>query len=246
MVTTSQLVKRHIAGLPQGAIFCTRDLLGYGKRNIIDNLLYRLVKKQRLTRLARGVFSKSSRRDSAVSPWDIIEAKLKAWGKVYWKLERKNDPSLSASAKSITVHVSGSSSSFQTEDGVRCHLQGTGQRLMKLGASQAGQLARQIWLSGKQQFLPSSLCSLLLPLQAKEKTAFLCLFKLLPAWINDSLFRVRLLRFGASFSEVCRLGTESTYCQLEARRCAESVEGAVPHRLDRQVAQIRRTVTVGC
>ena len=54
-------VRRHINCLPERAIFCTRDFLTYGKRNAIDQVLFKMVHKSEIIRLAWGVFVKNVR-----------------------------------------------------------------------------------------------------------------------------------------------------------------------------------------
>ncbi len=220
MPSTAQLIKRHLSGLQQGAIFCTRELLGYGERNTVDNMLSRLVKCGRITRLARGVFSNSRYKPSAITCWHIIEAKMKAWGKAYWtpytKPEQEREV-IPFTSQPITVYVSGSSSSFLTTDGVRCHLVHNGPRKMKLGNSPAGVFARKLWNTGKESFSTQKIDTLLLGFIGPNLTELLCSFRLLPAWINDALQNRRVQRFGVSLSEVCRLGKESNYCHLEAK-----------------------------
>lgn len=73
-------IRRHIAGLPEGAIFRTKDVLQCGMRNAIDQTLWRMVKSNEIERLARGLFVSTRTRKLDYSDCEIAEAKTKGFG----------------------------------------------------------------------------------------------------------------------------------------------------------------------
>lgn len=73
-------IRRHIAGLPEGAIFRTKDVLQCGMRNAIDQTLWRMVKSNEIERLARGLFVSTRTRKVDYSDYEIAVAKTKGFG----------------------------------------------------------------------------------------------------------------------------------------------------------------------
>jgi len=73
-------IRRHIAGLPEGAIFRTKDVLQCGMRNAIDQTLWRMVKSNEIERLARGLFVSTRTRKLNYSDYEIAVAKTKGFG----------------------------------------------------------------------------------------------------------------------------------------------------------------------
>lgn len=73
-------IRRHIAGLPEGAIFRTKDVLQCGMRNAIDQTLWRMVKSREIERLARGLFVSTRTRKLDYSDYEIAVAKTKGFG----------------------------------------------------------------------------------------------------------------------------------------------------------------------
>jgi hypothetical protein len=226
MNMTAALVKRHIYRLSPDDIFCTRDLLGYGERHPIDNLLYRLVKKGEIRRLANGVFCRHASRERKFSPMQIVTAKLKAFGKHFWHDDlRMRGPfsgNFVAPAKSnneLIVRVAGSTSSFTIYTGMQITLQGTGTRKLKLGKTPAAQFARSLWDNGKidlkathidEQFITCEL-------PRAERIEFLLAFNLLPAWLNDLLYRVRTRYFGPALGDLNLFSTAVTRVTTKSR-----------------------------
>ncbi len=73
-------IRRHIAGLTDGAIFRTKDVLQCGMRNAIDQTLWRMVKSNEIERLARGLFVSTRTRKLDYSDYEIAVAKTKGFG----------------------------------------------------------------------------------------------------------------------------------------------------------------------
>lgn len=73
-------IRRHIAGLQEGEIFRTKDVLQCGMRNAIDQTLWRMVRSNEIERLARGLFVSTRTRKLEYSDYEIAVAKTKGFG----------------------------------------------------------------------------------------------------------------------------------------------------------------------
>ena len=73
-------IRRHIAGLQEGEIFRTKDVLQCGMRNAIDQTLWRMVRSNEIERLARGLFVSTRTRKLNYSDYEIASAKTKGFG----------------------------------------------------------------------------------------------------------------------------------------------------------------------
>lgn len=82
---TMSYIRAHLQRIPQETIFSTRDFLCYGPRAAVDTALHRLVKRDVIFRLARGVFIKWSKKiESGILPSarEVADVKARAFGKV--------------------------------------------------------------------------------------------------------------------------------------------------------------------
>ena len=80
MAETASLMRNFISGVKPGTLFTTRECLPLGNRAAIDQALCRLVKRNVLVRLARGVFTRSST-EPKPSLQEIVELKAKSFGR---------------------------------------------------------------------------------------------------------------------------------------------------------------------
>ena len=80
MADTASLMRHFISGIKPGKLFTTRDCLPLGNRAAIDQALCRLVKRNVLVRLARGVFTRSST-EPKPSLQEIVKLKAKSFGR---------------------------------------------------------------------------------------------------------------------------------------------------------------------
>lgn len=215
MGMTALLVKRHIYRLSADDIFSTRDLLAYGLRKNIDNLIYRLVKRGEIRRLANGIFCRNIGRQREFSAMQIVKAKLTAYGKHFWHDTRMKKMSAKDTSESIhanadlTVRVVGSTSSFKIYTGNRVCLKGTAARKMKLGNTPAAEFARRLWDGNKKDLRPMAIDDLIMEceLQRPERIEFLLAFNLLPAWLNDPLYHIRRRYFGPTLGRLYEFST---------------------------------------
>ena len=76
MFGTTSRIRKFIFSLAENQVFTTRELIGIGSRSSIDKAIYRLVEKELIIRLARGVFMLKS--DCAKLPNNEELARIKA------------------------------------------------------------------------------------------------------------------------------------------------------------------------
>ena len=211
MIPTTQLIKRHINRLAAGELFTTRELLAYGDRPNVDSATSRLVAREKIRRVARGVFMKPGYSERRPSALEILQAKMRAWGKNFWHDTDHQQPPASDNAQQperLIVHVSGSTSSFKTYTGTEVILRHSGPRRMKLSASPAGQLARRLWNQGQDQLKNWHLEFEYVRLGREAVTEFLRFYKLVPAWLNDTLHKRRFRHFGKDIWDIGTLGQQ--------------------------------------
>ena len=193
-VVTGQ-VRRHMAQLPDGTIFTTRELLFYGlKRASLDQALSRMVKKNELERLALGVFRRYS-----LIPWpsavEIAKSKAQAYKKeivmhgadAAYQLQQQPLGNIET-----TFGTDGHASSFRTVSG-RVHMKQVAPRQLLLSDTPVGLLIRAIVFIGKHrinwQLLNQSLsgdCRF----GALERKQLRQSASLMPYWASDVLCAV--------------------------------------------------------
>ena len=156
MGETKTLMRRFIAMLEPDKVFTTRECLPFGKRAAIDQTLCRLVKRNAIVRLARGVFTKSSTRHKP-SLEEIASAKAKAFGRRFgavgsklaqeFGLIKPQQPQQQPDEKAV-FSINSSSSTFKCGD-VTIYLRKTCPRKVVLQESQAGKALVALWHMGK-------------------------------------------------------------------------------------------------
>ena len=152
---TANFIRQFISSLPTNKLFTTRDVLVYGTRASVDQILYRLVKAGVLMRLARGVFAKQdSDNPHNFSYFDIAKVKARAFAKqvaahgsdlayelgLIPKLEDNNDK--------FTFCVNGSTSKFKA-DKTTIYFKRACARRTALSDSRAGKALRALWHIGR-------------------------------------------------------------------------------------------------
>lgn len=185
-------VRRHMAQLPPGAIFTTRELLRYGlKRASLDQALSRMVKRQEIERLAFGVFRKYSwtHRDLPPSA-EIARAKAAAYKKelaVHGADAAHQLKLIPEGNAETTFATDGRSSSFRTVSGL-VHLKQVSPRKLYLRDTPVGLFIRAIVFIGKHGIdlsLLTTTVSLELGFGREERQQLRRCADLLPAWASD-------------------------------------------------------------
>jgi hypothetical protein len=146
-----------VGKLAPGKAFVTRQLLPLAKRGALDQALHRLVKKNFLVRLARGVFCQDRKDCPLPGIIEIVRLKAEAFGKKiathgldalkFLKMRQSGN-------KDVTVATNGKSSSFVVL-GVRVHLRGTTMTRVTPGDSRAGLAIRALAHLKRQSVNPS-------------------------------------------------------------------------------------------
>lgn len=189
MYTTS-LIRRHISSLPARTIFVTRDLLVYGKRNAVDQALFRLVKTGLIRRLARGVFVREGTVPASFSSSEIATAKAAAFGK---RLVAHPDDLartlglVAGESKGAWYSTSGRTSSFRTGTTV-IHMRQAGPRHFVLSERKGGDFIRALWHS-RGRLTAADLDPALRTLGRRGRHAVLLASPWAPAWLHDSFNR---------------------------------------------------------
>ena len=146
-------ILRHISNMKDGEVFTTRDCLKYGKRSIVDSVLFKLVKDETIYRLARGVFTRWTGNFNFPTFFQMAVIKAKAFGKkllvhgadtaAKYKLIPKGN-------EDPTYYVDGSSSAFLYR-GQYIQLKKACKKRLQLPDDKAGLALRAIWHMGKDK-----------------------------------------------------------------------------------------------
>lgn len=177
-------IYRHIARLPKGQLFTTRELLPYGSRAAVDQALCRMVKSGWIVRLARGVFSRNASIRHSI--WQIARVKARAFGKQIAShgSEIARELGLVAEGKrdEHVFSVNGRSSSFRAGNQV-VRLKGTGPRRMRIGNTQAGKAVKAFWHIGNAASSNTQVAAAFQTLGRVERARLTQLSVWAPAWL---------------------------------------------------------------
>lgn len=120
-MSTASSIRRFVNALAEGQTFTTRDVVNLGPRSAVDRALAKLITKDRIVRLAHGVYMRGDETTPLPSLAQIASAKAASYGKEL--LVQKEDLleklrlTAACSDKSvITYWVNGSSSEFKYGD----------------------------------------------------------------------------------------------------------------------------------
>lgn len=207
-----EYVKRYLAQLPKSYIFTTRELLPLVKRrSTLDVYLSKEVKEDRLERLARGVFRKSSFKNKPVTEERIAAIKRMAFaGKLATtpdsRIEREVENKMFESGypdfsiRRTLFHTTASNCGFQAYQfingskdigfGIRLAeiaIPPIGNRKMALGETNAGRQMRQLWLRGEDRCKREDILEVWENLTKAEKQEVTALKKFMPQWLSDNL-----------------------------------------------------------
>lgn len=142
---TSSAIKRHISRMPEGRLFHTSELLGYGRRGTVDQSLRRLSLKGYIIRVARALWVKTVSFQPAITPLpsavEIARAKAGAFKKQICSSVKQ------IAHDSFEFLCSGRNSSFDSYHG-RIYLRQTSQRKVSLGDGVVGTAMLQLWNAG--------------------------------------------------------------------------------------------------
>jgi len=145
-------ILRHIANMKDGEIFTTRDCLKYGKRSNVDNALFTAVKTKIIVRLARGVFTRKTKKVYYPSAFEIAEIKARAFGKDLLIHGKDSAARLKMEAQGNAEHtfyVDGSTSRFIYQKEY-INLKKACKKRMHIPDDRVGLTLRALWHMGRQ------------------------------------------------------------------------------------------------
>ena len=186
---TMSFVRRHISLLPEGQLFTTRALLLYGSRSAVDSALFRLVRAERIRRLARGVFIRIDSRTREPSVNEVATIKAVSFGRQIFCHGETAGAKLGLidrCNRQIAYAIDGRSSSFRFGN-ITIHFRSAVQRKLKVGDGQVGRAIRALWYVG------AAFCDTPMAKEAtryftrKEIDETLHHYGLLPAWMQKAL-----------------------------------------------------------
>ncbi len=183
---TAAHIKRHIARLPKGQIFTTREFLCYGSRSAVDQSICRLVNAGRIERLARGVFVVPRSGARLPTPLEVATAKARAFGKEI--LQHGADAAVASGLAKFrnqgAIYVTnGPSSSFRYGDKI-IQFKRIAPRKIVCGDTLVGLVIRAIWHLGKMSHSWAIAQAAIYALGRTEKEQLRQNAGFMPAWMS--------------------------------------------------------------
>lgn len=172
------MIRRVVNRMPEGTIFTTRDMLVFGMRTAVDQALCWLVRKEKIRRLARGVFAKCDDAETTFTELQIVKAKAHAFGR------RIIEKPLSSEA--ITYCVEGHSSKFCIGK-TTIHFKKVGQRKIELSKSKAGAAAHSVWQLGAKDNDGVALMNAMQYFDRNDYAELRRNIRWMPAWLGDQI-----------------------------------------------------------
>jgi hypothetical protein len=187
---TISFIRAHINRIPADAIFSTRDCLCYGTRSAVDSALHRLVKKEMIIRLARGVFIKWSlkaARGTLPSAQEVAQVKARGFGKeifVHKKDAAAKLGLIKSGNENPTFGTFGRTTSFRFGQ-TRITLAHVSPKDANLGDTFVGLLIRASRNLGFHDQLPNTISGLTSGLSRTERNNLGVSAAMMPAWLSD-------------------------------------------------------------
>jgi len=184
------MIKRYINLLPTGQIFTTRDVLQFGTRAAVDKAIQRLILKQFICRLARGVFVKDRFRRKTYSDLEIAHAKAAAFGRrILLAPIVVDDPDSRKFGEpecDQIFYIDGHTSSFKIGDKT-ITLKHSAPRKLRLTSTKAGEVARALWNLGPRVADRQMLNQANLLFRGDDQLIFRKNIRWMPAWLSDQI-----------------------------------------------------------
>ncbi|MBP9091852.1 type IV toxin-antitoxin system AbiEi family antitoxin domain-containing protein [bacterium] len=191
-------IRRHIAGLPEGAIFSTKDVVQCGKRNTIDQTLWRMVKSNEIERLARGLFVSSRTRKLEYSDYEIAEQKTKGFGneivltgqecalELGLLTKRKDSPQEGETELPRKFLTTGCTTRFRRGDHY-IYLRKASSTKTKLGDDKAGKAVRALWWRKEENLDSKAIYKAIKELDNNDYHIAMNQAAIIPSWLRDQL-----------------------------------------------------------
>jgi hypothetical protein len=187
---TIHLIRAHINRLREDVIFTTRDFLCYGTRSAVDAALHRLIKKDMIIRVARGVFIKwttTALRGDLPTAQEVAQTKARAFGKeifVHKKDAAAQLGLIESGNDSPTFAAFGRTTSFQFGD-QRIKLAHISPKDAKHGDTFTGLFIRALRQLGWHDQAPTTIGKLISGINSKERDKTYQAAAMMPSWIAD-------------------------------------------------------------
>ena len=187
---TIHLIRSHINRLREDVIFTTRDFLCYGTRSAVDTALHRLIKKDMIIRVCRGVFIKwtvKAFRGDLPTAQEVAQTKARAFGKEI--LVHKKDAAaqlglIESGNDSPTFATFGRTTSFQFSD-QRIKLAHISPKDAKHEDTFTGLFTRALRQLGWHDQAPITIGKLISDKNRKEREMIYQAAAMMPSWISD-------------------------------------------------------------
>ncbi len=182
---TLNLIQHRLETLSPGEIFTTRQMLRFGHRRKVDQILYRLVKDGRIRRLSYGVFCRNKENDM-VSPTVQDVTLIKVRGN---KVKIADKFPLNQSVDDTQNFI------FFTEDysgtflflGQKVVLKKICGRKYKLSQSEIGRALLRLWLSGRRNVDSDEVRIVIETLSTNDKAKLRSYLPWIPGWLHNYL-----------------------------------------------------------
>jgi len=194
-ITTAELIRRRIEGMPGGEPFTPTALLECGTRASVDQTLSRLVKAGAIERVTRGVFVRPevSRFLGRVSPspLQVAETIAKTTGAIVQvhgaEAARRLELTTQIPMQAV-FSTSGPSKRIRIGK-MEIRLQHVCQRKLALAGRPAGLALAAMWYLGKTEVTPSLIEKIRHRLAPSEFEALRAATGSMPAWMSDAFFQ---------------------------------------------------------
>ncbi len=187
-MSVSKMIIEYVNKLGPGQIFVTRHLLPIATRAAIDTALCRLVKKQWLLRLARGVFCKKIESAALPKISEIVKVKARAFGKTIVTHGSNALCELGFSPvqnEEICFASNGKSSSFVVL-GIRVYLKGTSMNRVSAGNGRPGLAIRAMAHLRRAAVVPNVISALCQKFDRSDQIQLKQKFPpLMTGWMSD-------------------------------------------------------------
>ncbi len=191
-IKTATLIRRHILSLQPKEIFYRRDLLRYGKDNIVDGCIYRAIRSGEIIRLLKGVYIR--RRVDGWKPTakEISRVRAEMLGRIITEdadSDIKNISNPDHENDSLTFNTTGRSIHFNY-DGQIIRFRETTARKIKLNDSRIGKAINILWYLGPDFPIDEARRFIIKYLHAVERQQMRQELSGLPAWLMERLISI--------------------------------------------------------
>ena len=117
--SASHRIRKSIAGLPDNEMFCNRELLRFGSRSLVDNVLCRAQQDGLLIRLRSGLYIKTAARSRLPSVDELTQRKMIESDRISCPVSTNRHRFMDATGRHAVAayYTNGATSSFKVAGG---------------------------------------------------------------------------------------------------------------------------------